>query len=162
MLHELERSQFAQVLPLFEGYLQDPMMHAVIEGTLRGRVWVDDPDCPAAALVWTGTECAYLSGGEENGTFGLALRQLVVETIIPAARGAGREFLSLFSFPESYAPKLEWLFNAQAQLRTTLSTFSFDEARFLERHGEPRAQAVAPLRLKRIGAEEFKKTGWGT
>lgn len=156
MLHELERGQFEEVLPLFQGYLQDPMMHAVIEGTLRGRVWVNDTGPRAAALVWTGTECAYLAGGEKNDEFNQALHRLVVETIMPAAQAAGCEYLSLFSFPESYAPQLENLFIAQAPLRTPLSTFDFDQVTFLERYGEPRAQQVAPLRLKRIGAEELK------
>ena len=82
MVHELERSRFAQVLPLFEGSLQDPIIHAVTEGTLGGRVGVDDPDCPAAALVWTGTGYGYLAGGEENGEFSQALRQLVVERVM--------------------------------------------------------------------------------
>ena len=156
MLHELDGSQFDRVLPLFQGYLQDPMMHAVIEGTLKGRVWVDDLGAPSAVLVWTGTECAYLAGGEENGEFHQALRQLAVETIMPAAQAAGCEYLSLFSFPDSYAPTLEKLFGAQAPLRTPLSTFDFDNATFFERHGEPGAQPAAPLRLKRIGAEELR------
>ena len=159
MLHELERGQFEQVIPLFQGFFQDPMMHAVIEGSLRGRVWVDDPGPLAAALVWTGAECAYLAGGEDDDEFGQALRQLVVETIMPAAQGAGCEYLSLFSFPESYAPELEKLFSAQAPLRTPLSTFGFDPATFFQRHGELRAQPEAPLRLKRLGAEELRNPG---
>jgi hypothetical protein len=118
MLHELERDEFERILPLFQGYLQDPMMHAVIEGKLRGRIWVDDATHPAAAFVWTGTECAYLAGGEGCGEFKQALQQLVLEAIIPAAQAGGREYLSLFSFPECYATELEVLFGAHLPLKT--------------------------------------------
>ena len=155
MLHELEKSEFHKVLPLFQGYLQDPMMHAVIEGRSSGRVFVDDAADPGAAFVWTGTECAYVAGGEGSSRFEQALHQLVLEEIIPAAQSSGRDFLSLFSFPGSYAPKLEDLFSAQVPLRTPLSTFYFDEGRFDARHREPQKQPMGAITLKRIGAEEL-------
>lgn len=155
MLHELEKSKFHQVRPLFQGYLQDPMMHAVIEGRSSGRVFVDDAADPGAVFIWTGTECAYVAGGEDNSNFKQALHQLVVQEIIPAAQAGGRDFLSLFSFPESYAPKLEDLFSAQVPLGTPLSTFSFDKARFYARHREPQKQPAGAITLKRIGAEEL-------
>ena len=69
MLHELERGEFGIILPLFQGYLQDPMMHAVIEGKLSGRIWVDDATHPTAAFIWTGAECAprkSKQGGTKN------------------------------------------------------------------------------------------------
>lgn len=155
MLHELEKSEFHKALPLFQGYLQDPMMHAVIEDRLRGRVFVDDAAGPGAAFVWTGTECAYLAGGEESNKFKQALHQLILEEIIPAAQSGGREYLSLFSFPESYAAELETLFSAQVPLRTPLSTFSFDQAIFYARHGGPREQPGGAFALKRIGPQEL-------
>ena len=155
MLHELEKSEFRRVLPLFQGYLQDPMMHAVIEGRSSGRVFADDTADPGAAFVWTGTECAYVAGGEDNSRFKQALQQLVLAEIIPAAQSGGRDFLSIFSFPESYAAKLENLFSARVPLRTPLSTFSFDEERFYARHREPRERLAGAIRLQRIGAKEL-------
>jgi RimJ/RimL family protein N-acetyltransferase len=155
MLHELEKSEFHRVLPLFQGYLQDPMMYAVIEGHVKGRVFADDTANPGAAFVWTGTECAYLAGGEDSSRFKQALHQLVVQEIIPAAQAGGRDFLSLFSFPASYAHKLENLFSAQVPLRTPLSTFSFDEQRFHARHGGCQKQLTGAFTLERIGAEEL-------
>jgi len=89
MLHELDQGEFHRVLPLFRGYLQDPMMHAVVEGRSRGRVFVDDAVVPGAALVCTGAECAYVVGGQGSSQFNEALRQLVLEEIIPAARAGG-------------------------------------------------------------------------
>lgn len=173
MLHELDLTAFKSVLPLFQPYLQDPMMHAVIEGRSGGRVFVDDASSPAAAFVWTGTECAYIAGGDQSARFLRALRQLVVEEVIPAAQAGGREYLSLFSFPESYAPTLEDLFSDQAPLRTPLSTFTFDEAAFDGRHAPQNQLPGAGLALRQIGAGELEapqnaylaqeiKAYWGT
>jgi RimJ/RimL family protein N-acetyltransferase len=172
MLHELESGQFEKVLPRFEGYLQDPMMHAVIEGRLRGRVFVDNTTSPVAAFVWTGTECAYLAGGQGNSEFKRALYKLVADEIIPFAQASGCEYLSLFSFPESYATELEELFGAHLPLKTPLSTFAFDEDRFHRRHREP-GEPGTTLGLNQIGAEELAdpqnayltgeiETYWGT
>ncbi|NIV33567.1 MAG: GNAT family N-acetyltransferase [Anaerolineae bacterium] len=155
MLHELERGQFEKALPLFVGYLQDPMMHAVIEGRLRGRVFVDNTTSPVAAFVWTGTECAYLAGGKESSRFRQALYELVVEEIIPSAQASDREYLSLFSFPESYAAELERLFGPHLPLKTPLSTFAFDEDTFYRRRREPGGSLGSALELKRIGSAEL-------
>ncbi|MFN2185725.1 MAG: GNAT family N-acetyltransferase [Anaerolineae bacterium] len=157
MLHELQKHQFWQVLPLFHGYLQDPMMHAAIEGRSKGRVYVDDPADPEAAFVWTGTECAYVVGGQDNLEFLRALHELAVEEIMPAAKSDGRDYLSLFSFPRSYATELESLFSDQIPLRTPLCTFSFDEDTFLSRHFAPPRQMAGAAALKRIGKEELAK-----
>ena len=155
MLHELKRDEFQRVLPLFQGYLQDPMMHAVIEGKLRGRIWVDHATHPAAAIVWTGTECAYLAGGEKSSGFKQALQQLVLETIMPAAQGAGCQYLSLFSFPESYAAELEALLSAHLPLKTPLSTFAFDEAKFHKRYRALGENPGTTHALRPVGAEEL-------
>jgi GNAT superfamily N-acetyltransferase len=133
------------------------MMHALIEGRSNGRVYVDDPADPTAAFVWTGTECAYVVGGQDNLEFLQALHELAVEEIIPAAKSDGRDYLSLFSFPRSYATKLESLFHDQIPLRTPLCTFSFDEGIFLSRHCAPRRQMAGATALKRIGKEELAK-----
>ena len=173
MLHELDQGEFHRVLPLFRGYLQDPMMHAVIEARSRGRVFVDDAAGPGAALVCTGAECAYVVGGQGSSQFNEALRQLVLEEIIPAARAGGRDFLSLFSFPESYAEELEILFGDQVPLRSPLSTFSFNQDRFHARHGAPPAQQVGIPILKELNKEVLARpenayladevaTHWGT
>lgn len=153
MLYELEQGEFHRVLPLFRGCLQDPMMHAVIEGRFKGRVFVDDAAGPGAALVSTGAECAYVVGGQGSSQFNESLRQLVLEEIIPAARAGGRAFLSLFSYPNTYAEELESLFGDQVPLRTPLSTFSFDQDRFRARHGALPEQPVGTAMLKELSKE---------
>ena len=158
-MYELEQSEFPKALPLFDGYLQDPMMHAVIEGRFKGRVFLDDAADPRAALVCTASECMYVAGGQGRGGFNQRLRQLIMTEVIPAHRSAGQEFLSLFSSPESYAEELEELFRDQLPLRTPLSTFAFDRDLFQARHGAFQGLEGGNVALKRLGQEELASPG---
>ena len=158
-MYELEQSEFPKALPLFDGYLQDPMMHAVIEGRFKGRVFLDDAADPRAALVCTASECMYVAGGQGRGGFNQRLRQLIMTEVIPAHRSAGQEFLSLFSSPESYAEELEELFHDQLPLRTPLSTFAFDRDLFQARHGAFQGLEGGNVALKRLGQEELASPG---
>jgi hypothetical protein len=63
MAYALQVSQYGLVAPLFEPYLCEPLLWAVLEGRRDARVWVDDASAPQAALVWSETECGYVVGG---------------------------------------------------------------------------------------------------
>jgi GNAT superfamily N-acetyltransferase len=151
VLQKLEPGEYQRVLPIFRGYLEDPLLYAGLEGRRDGRAWVDDLTHPVAAFVWPGTECAYLAGGDADTHFHTALRHVVLAEVIPALESAGRDFLSLFSFPGSYADTLEALFAAQLPLKTALNTFTFDSDTFLERHSDHRALPPG-FRLQAIDA----------
>jgi len=167
MLHELDKRQFETVIPIFDRYLPDPMLYAVIEGRRSGRVFVDDVSHPGRAFVWTESESAYLAcsqalaasrtpaSGKDDIQFLHAFRYLILDEIIPQAKDMGLHFLSLFSFPDTYPPRLEQLFVEQLPLRTPLNTFAFDEAAFWQHHGDavnlPEGLALEKLDRKILG-----------
>ena len=62
MYHKLTQHEYARVYSVFDPYLREPLLYAVLEGRHPGRVWVDNPDGPRAAFVWSHTECAYAVG----------------------------------------------------------------------------------------------------
>jgi tetratricopeptide (TPR) repeat protein len=115
---------------MFDGYLREPLLYAVLDGRQPGRVWVDDPDNPSAALVWSHTECVYAAGGEGDLRWQESLRRLVLDEVIPAVKSSQRDFISIFSFPDGYADKLAALFQDQVCQRTPMQTFSFDRVAF--------------------------------
>jgi RimJ/RimL family protein N-acetyltransferase len=158
MLHELEPSQFALTLPLFDPYLQDPLLHTVLEGRRKGRVFVDDPGNPRTCFVWTNSECAYLLGKEGKERLNSALHQLLVEEIIPATKAAGRDYLSLFPFPNSIAPDLERALRDLLPLQTPVSTYSFNPESFSTRRAKSDA-LPSGFRLKTIDAEILQDPG---
>jgi RimJ/RimL family protein N-acetyltransferase len=124
-MYELTQSDYRKVRALFEGYLNDPMLYATLESNRGGRVFVDQMISPRAACVWTNCEWAYITGGEDDGKFQRELQGLVLEEIIPNVKSMDRDFLSLFSFPDTYPAKLELLFRDQIPLKTKVNTFSF-------------------------------------
>ncbi|MBN1135241.1 MAG: GNAT family N-acetyltransferase [Anaerolineae bacterium] len=164
MLHELDRRQFQTVIALFDEYLADPMLYAVLEGRRSGRVFADDALRPAHAFVWTDSESAYLAsrpgltGEQSDAAFLAAFQGLILEEIIPQAQEMGLEFLSLFSFPDSTPPRLEQLFAGQLALRTPVNTFVFDEAVFRQRHNAPASMSEG-LVLRRIDRDVLAQPG---
>lgn len=136
MLYELEPSQFSVTLPLFSPYLKDPLLHAVLENRRNGRVFVDDPVDAQVAFVWTNTECAYLVGVKGVEELGSALHQLLLDEIIPATEAAGRDFLSLFPFPNLISMELERVLGDLLPLRTPVNIYSFHPEAFSVRRAK--------------------------
>ena len=132
-LTKLIPAHYRRILPLFDGYLVDPLMHAVIEGQRPGRVYADDARQPSAAIIWTETECIYVAGDPANESFLSGVRSLVEKTIIPTAKALDMDFISLFSHPAGFPPRLEALLADLVPLRTPANTFQFNPARFKER-----------------------------
>jgi RimJ/RimL family protein N-acetyltransferase len=152
MLHELEPSHFSITRPLFDPYLQDPLLYTVLEGRRNGRVFVDDPGNPKICFIWTNSECAYLLGKECDAQLNSALHQLLVEEIIPATKATGRDYLSLFPFPNAIAPDLERALRDLLPLQTPVSTYSFNPEAFSTRRVKSDA-LPSGFRLKVIDAE---------
>ena len=158
MLHELESSQFAIARARFAPYLTDPLLYAALEGRRKGRVFVDDPGNPRTCFVWTNSECAYLVRTQGHGELNTALHRLLVEEIIPATKAAGRDYLSLFPFPNSIAPALERALQDLLPLQTPVSTYTFNPAAF-HTHRATSAALPSGFRLKTIDAEILRDPG---
>jgi len=133
MYSELDSSKHYQALPVFHGYLVEPMLYGVLEGRRPGRVWVDDPAHPTAALVWAGTECAYVAGREDDPRWRRAVRDLVHDEVIPVVAASGGDMVSLFSFPGTYPGVLVEAFARQMAQATPVELFRFGAAAFHER-----------------------------
>ncbi len=68
MMHQLIAKQYSLVSPLIAGLENHLSVQAVIEGTVEGQIWVDNPSAPRS--VWFETpEGQYLAGAATNLTF---------------------------------------------------------------------------------------------
>ena len=61
MIYELATEEYPRVRALVAGLAYHLSIQAVIEGTVAGRVWVDDALAPQAAFIIT-PEGQYLAG----------------------------------------------------------------------------------------------------
>lgn len=125
-LAKLIPAQYAGILPLFEDFIRDPLMYAVLEGHRPGRVYADDPDAPRFAVVWTETECLYVAGSVDEPPHMQALADLIGAQLIPIGKALGMEFLSIFSTPPGAALSLEKTLAHLEPLRTPANTFQFN------------------------------------
>jgi GNAT superfamily N-acetyltransferase len=68
-MYELTPSQFALAQPLFEAAPYGALSAGTLEGGHPGRVFVDDPALPRAALVCTRVGYYFLAGQPNGGSF---------------------------------------------------------------------------------------------
>lgn len=129
-LKRLIPAQYDAARTLFDGYLRDPLLHAVFEQRRPGRVYADQPESPQAAVVWTETECLYLAADPDDTEFAAALRRLLDGRLVPQAKALDFDFLSLFAHPQALPLRLEQALADLEPLRTPADTFRFDPALF--------------------------------
>jgi hypothetical protein len=77
MLHELAAADYPRVRALVAGLTYHLSIQAVIEGTVAGRIWVDDGLDPQATFILT-PEGQYLAGASDNPSFQQALTDLLL------------------------------------------------------------------------------------
>ncbi len=77
MLHELAAADYPRVRALVAGLTYHLSIQAVIEGTVAGRIWVDDALDPQATFILT-PEGQYLAGASDNPSFQQALTDLLL------------------------------------------------------------------------------------
>lgn len=77
MIYELAPADYARVRALVAGLAYHLSIQAVIDGTVAGRIWVDDVVAPAVAFVLT-PEGQYLAGAPTNAAFNQALADLLL------------------------------------------------------------------------------------
>jgi RimJ/RimL family protein N-acetyltransferase len=77
MIHELAAGDYPRVRALVAGLTYHLSIQAVIDGTVAGRIWVDDGLDPQATFILT-PEGQYLAGTSDNPTFQQALTDLLL------------------------------------------------------------------------------------
>lgn len=77
MIHELTAGDYPRVRALVAGLTYHLSIQAVIDGTVAGRIWVDDARAPQATFIMT-PEGQYLAGDSDTPTFVQALAELLL------------------------------------------------------------------------------------
>lgn len=83
MFREYNSSEYFKIRYLFEGQKRYTPVHAVINGSFPGRVFVDNTAEPRTAIVWAISRWAYIEGELENPSFNSSLIDLIQRIIIP-------------------------------------------------------------------------------
>ncbi len=96
--HELAPRDYARLLPVFAGFSHALAVRPVVEGSCRGRAFVDDIDEPRAGLVWEGS--TFYLAGPLPGALSASLGRLLETEFLPKLGPWGGRF--------SYWPEEAW------------------------------------------------------
>lgn len=80
MIHELKKTDYPKVQPLFDKLHWNLVTRAVIEGTSPGRIYVDNAENPETAFMCT-VEGYYLTGRTNNDAFNKSLNKLIFQRL---------------------------------------------------------------------------------
>jgi RimJ/RimL family protein N-acetyltransferase len=130
MLYELEKTTYEKARPLFQemGHSQ-LFIDAVYEGNHTGKIFVDDPERPTAALLAPMCEFFFIAGRTDNTAFNQAMRALILSELVSPEGD-----LLLFPTSEAWQSALDKLFADYARLHVARKAFTFKPAVFTERH----------------------------
>lgn len=102
MIHELNNANYEKVRALFRALEYHLTSAAVLDGNNPGRVFVDDPDTPRTAFMFSPEGC-YLAGNPDNDAFNRALNDSIYTRAIFDAKVYALFFVC---HPESWQEQL--------------------------------------------------------
>ncbi len=111
MFTELIPSQYDAILPLYAPLDFNLVIRSIVEGNTPAWVYADDPSDPRTALVWDRQDAILIAGDASDSTTRSALREVVMNQIVPNARLRWIPEIALFSTP-AYEPLVPGLFSA--------------------------------------------------
>jgi RimJ/RimL family protein N-acetyltransferase len=85
-----------RVRSLFETLSFNVQIPSILEGTVKGEVWVSNSHAPGVAVIWDGLLYLFLAGDHLDGVFNRSLVAWVEETVVKAIRKLGDSYFVLF------------------------------------------------------------------
>ncbi len=162
---ELTSPEFLRILPLLAGIEQKVLPYAICEGINPGRVFVDRPENPTAALIWTTVGYYFLCGKPQPGTDLAGIAAVLSEEFLPASQAAGETGFILIPSHDSWKAHLPALLPGREVIEIYRRPFAFDPARFAA-CGDWRAQIPPGFRLQALDASLAERAGvlasWAT
>jgi RimJ/RimL family protein N-acetyltransferase len=149
-MKQLSRDKLHRVAPLFAGMPRSVPLDGVLDGLHLGRVFVDDVEAPASALVWTRWGYHYMGGVPVNAAFNRALRPLIARTLLPASRAMGEPDMLLTVHPSGWRDVLPRIVPDPPPVEIFRRTFRLDPEVFRVRHGDWRARVPEGAAVCRI------------
>lgn len=133
-MHEITSDHFASIIPLLSGIQQAVLPAAVCEGSNPGRIFVDDPQNPAVALIWTPVGYYFLAGDPRAAGGPPAISRCLLEEMIPASQMMGERGFVLITSP-GWEDQLEQLLPGRTLFHIFRRTFTLDPGAFLQAAG---------------------------
>lgn len=132
-MHTLKFSEYARVRSLFANLADRVAIEATIAGNTEGQVYVDNPTRPTAAFFWNAFRYGYLAGDPADASFVTALRSLLADELLPAARESHDPTLVIYPASRGWQDQMPALLEGYWHVPLWRRTFTFDAAAFVAR-----------------------------
>jgi RimJ/RimL family protein N-acetyltransferase len=118
MIHELKKTDYPKVQPLFDKLRWNLITSAVTEGTSPGKIYVDSVENPKTAFMCT-VEGYYLAGRTNNDAFSKSLNRFIFERLFTGDTVRKDETDVAIGFhPDTWKQKMPTIFKGRTPLTT--------------------------------------------
>lgn len=150
MITKLSPQSYSVVAPLFAGICHNTaLVHAVIDGSSRGRIFADASANPSCALVAMEGAYTYLGGIPASDKDAQSLVDCIFADLLPNAE---EKELVLFAFQEEGRARLEPLLAKRGAITIQRKIFDFNPSKFSALAGW-KAQIPTGSKLRAIDSE---------
>jgi GNAT superfamily N-acetyltransferase len=151
-MHILDLDHHDRVRPLFRDLGYHLVVNAILEGSVPGAVYVDNPAQPQSAFAWTGRRF-FLVGSPGNEAFNEAVRGLFTGVIYGQGIEAGLSMLELCYAPAHWEEAIRAILRARPPMKSLRQYYRFRELK----HDWRRVLPVG-FRLELINADLLVRT----
>ena len=155
---ELPASEFTRAIPLLDGIQQAVLPYAICQGLNPGRVFLDRPENPRTALIWTPVGYYLLCGDPAQAADMSAISQVLTNTFVPASQAGGESSFILLTSHETWKDRLPALLPGREVIEIYRRPFAFDSASFAAR-GDWRERIPPGFRLQPVDAALAEQLG---
>lgn len=126
MIHELPKAEHERVRLLLAPLGENLAVNAFIEGAAPARIYVDDPGCATAALIWA-RHRLYLAGQPDNEAFNEGARGLFTNVVYPQAMAAADRPMFTLQFSPGWEESVEAILRGKHPMRDERQYFILRE-----------------------------------
>ena len=131
---------------------------AIIEGTASGKIYVDDPTEPTAALTWS-KHRIFAAGNDSNEEFNSVLNGKFVNEIAPLASAAGRVDFCFHYHPRSWEKQVTEIFAEKFPLKDWRQYLTLKHLRLEWRALIPAGCTIRPVDNELLEQADLKNLG---
>ena len=155
MFYELAKSDYEKAQPIFNAMNYNLAPISVIKGRLPGKIYVDDPLLPGAALTWV-KHRFYLAGDPGNKAFDLALQNFFATEVFGQSPASGDYGMVLYYAPDEWQDRIEIILEDKFPIKSQRQYYAGGKLEKEWREFIPKGYSLRPIDAKLLAQTHLK------
>ena len=132
MIYELKENEYYKIRSLIKGRIEmNVTLNAIVDGTNRGKIWVDNLDNPKTALVWAIGSIYFIIGDADNEDFNNSLDSYITEVLGPDSLATcGGTHFAVTLYEDKWECKLDNIFKHRNPDKEYKYCYIFNEEKY--------------------------------